>query len=562
MSAIAFATQDALGAAPSPARKVYAEAQNRDAGTNFDAALADSATDSAPSPKAASNLRAEADSRAAPTPHAASSSGVAAKKAFWRELAAYSDSGKNALRAPPEKADRRGADQTPADEAPETQSGDAPPPPGGSALAPGLPRPATETTKGATETGRNNPTKGSTNPALGRPSSALASTPLVKMSDPPKVFFATEKNSAAAKKEIFGSAAGLALGPSARGTTVKIKAPVHATHADPLLAALIAASILPSKSPAPPAEPAVSARAAAPCQASAPPRVTAALAVSAPRVLLPNGVEKTRGQKEIALASAGEETKTAVHVVALKSWLQPVSPIFNPGLKSVAAADHAAAAKPRPAASVAEQLAKASASAAAPAAAAPRNANPSSSPFAGVAGFASAQAAPGGGASSAPPNAAPTASSAAPQVPAAPALAPAPRRDLEIAMAPAGLGGLAVRMKSAGDRLEISFVADKGETARMISDKSAALESQLRDAGIGLGGININAAAKHVAASAASGQGGATAHFSGDGPRGQAHSTPHGQNFAGGGRQDQSHDTSENSGRDSRAPSGDRGLYI
>ena len=47
-------------------------------------------------------------------------------------------------------------------------------------------------------------------------------------------------------------------------------------------------------------------------------------------------------------------------------------------------------------------------------------------------------------------------------------------------------------MKSAGDRLELAFVADRGETARLISDKSAALTSQLHDAGIGLGGIDIS----------------------------------------------------------------------
>ncbi len=42
--------------------------------------------------------------------------------------------------------------------------------------------------------------------------------------------------------------------------------------------------------------------------------------------------------------------------------------------------------------------------------------------------------------------------------------------------------------------LELAFVADRGETARLISDKSAALTSQLHGAGIGLGGIDITSA--------------------------------------------------------------------
>ncbi len=98
------------------------------------------------------------------------------------------------------------------------------------------------------------------------------------------------------------------------------------------------------------------------------------------------------------------------------------------------------------------------------------------------------------------PASASSASSASTQLrdlPSAPT--PAVRRDLEITLTPQDLGGLQVKLKSSGDRLELSFVADRGETARMISDKSAALESQLHDAGIGLGGVAISSsAAGHV----------------------------------------------------------------
>ncbi len=74
--------------------------------------------------------------------------------------------------------------------------------------------------------------------------------------------------------------------------------------------------------------------------------------------------------------------------------------------------------------------------------------------------------------------------------------APAPRRDLEVVLAPHDLGGLALRLKSIGDRLEIAFVADKADTARMIDDRSATLESQLRNAGLGSGGVAISVAAE------------------------------------------------------------------
>ncbi len=130
-------------------------------------------------------------------------------------------------------------------------------------------------------------------------------------------------------------------------------------------------------------------------------------------------------------------------------------------------------------------------------------------------------------------------------------------------MEPKELGGLAVRMKSAGDRLEIAFVADKGETARMISDKSATLESQLQGAGIGLGGIDISTAAKQPANATGlpSATGGGSANGAGSDPRGNSDSTPQRQDPAGRNRQDQSHETVQKAG-DQRAIGGGHGLYL
>ncbi len=112
-------------------------------------------------------------------------------------------------------------------------------------------------------------------------------------------------------------------------------------------------------------------------------------------------------------------------------------------------------------------------------------------------------------------------------------------------------------MKSAGDRLELAFVADRGETARLISDKSAALTSQLHDAGIGLGGIDIS--------SATSGQG-----ASGDAPTGggrqpnpsggDSNPAPQRQQTSGRDRQDGDNEIDDQTGD---APSrGQRGFYL
>ncbi|MCW2316277.1 flagellar hook-length control protein FliK [Rhodoblastus acidophilus] len=163
------------------------------------------------------------------------------------------------------------------------------------------------------------------------------------------------------------------------------------------------------------------------------------------------------------------------------------------------------------------------------------------------------------------------AASARQDLPAAPA--PTLRRDLEITMTPQDLGGLQVKLKSAGDRLELAFVADRGETARMISDKTAALETQLTGAGLGLGGVAISAsAAGDMSGAQTGGQGGQGSHTpsqafgsaqgqNGGQSGGDSESTRQGRNSAGRERQDERNERGDVS-RDARGPSGDRGLYL
>ncbi len=211
----------------------------------------------------------------------------------------------------------------------------------------------------------------------------------------------------------------------------------------------------------------------------------------------------------LANADAAASPAPAVHVVAQQTWLQPVSAAFSPGMNRVAA-DRAALDGPRAQAAhdksaqnqaaqdqaVKVEAAKGSTSAASGASAvvgAPGTLLSEVEAWVGPAsGAGVSQANDATGATSTP------APSSPPQGAGATPLAATPRRDLEITLEPKELGGLAVRMKSAGDRLEIAFVADKGETARMISDKSATLESQLQSAGIGLGGIDISSAARQA----------------------------------------------------------------
>jgi flagellar hook-length control protein FliK len=254
-----------------------------------------------------------------------------------------------------------------------------------------------------------------------------------------------------------------------------------------------------------------------------------------------------------------EATTTAIHVVAQQTWLPPVSPAFSPGLSRQAAADHAApetsqaaSGKTKDLAGDKEAAAIETKSSVPTADSAPEKAP--QTPFASVLSSGGGKFEPGRGEAPKPAATAaptPTASSDAPPT----ILAATPRKDLEITLAPKELGGLEVRMKSAGDRLELAFVADRGETARMISDKSAALASQLHGAGLGQGGIDIS--------STASGQGGG-----GEGPPGGGRS-PHPssgeqparrQESQGRDRQDRNNETNKQTGD---APSrGQRGLYL
>ncbi|WP_298356133.1 flagellar hook-length control protein FliK [Rhodoblastus sp.] len=181
------------------------------------------------------------------------------------------------------------------------------------------------------------------------------------------------------------------------------------------------------------------------------------------------------GPEAPAIAIETPAAPTTVHVVELKSWLPPAAPeAAAPSAGRTSTAPPKAENVTTDAAAGAAVATKDAAPVAAPAPAAPAPFLPSApKPKPSIAGAGPAAAAP-----------APEPS------------APARRRDLEITLVPKDLGGLAVRMKAAGDRLEIAFVADKCDTARLIDDKSAGLASQLRGAGLGLGGLDISVTAK------------------------------------------------------------------
>jgi flagellar hook-length control protein FliK len=290
-------------------------------------------------------------------------------------------------------------------------------------------------------------------------------------------------------------------------------------------------------------------------------RIGAALASVSRRATPFAGAEKSPVEAEVSLAAPDAAATYPIHVVAQKAWLQPVSPAFSPGLNRLAAADRAALEAPRAGKSAAPESRAEAAAAnvpeAAPAARAEAAPLPSNAvAFSGGAAFFVDEDSAVAALAAKKPTVAPENASALPQ-------AAAPRRDLEITLAPKDLGGLAVRIKSAGDRLELAFVADKGETARMISDKSATLESQLHGAGLGLGGIEIDAASRTDlgALGAPLASAGATANGAPADPRENSQSAPQRQEFSGRGRQDQSHETGEKSG-EPLASSGNRGLYL
>jgi hypothetical protein len=275
----------------------------------------------------------------------------------------------------------------------------------------------------------------------------------------------------------------------------------------------------------------------------------------------------TKAQPPGPAADPEKDAKTvSVHVVSQQSWLPPVesalggggsdsnrNPTKNGGTESGAKIAAAVQSDARQEASFA----------------APQSAQPN---------FAAAQATLAGPApayvSVASTNGSAATASLHQEVPSTPT--PVLRRDLEITLTPQDLGGLQVKMKSAGDRLELAFVSDRGETARMISDKSAALESQLNGAGLGLGGVAISssvAGGMHGDANAGGSQGGGAApqHSSQSpgSPSGsaagqsdsQSETTRQRQNFSGRARQDENHEQGESS-RDARGAAGDRGLYL
>ncbi len=66
--------------------------------------------------------------------------------------------------------------------------------------------------------------------------------------------------------------------------------------------------------------------------------------------LAPRGAQGAASDPGLAAKfseEASEGTTTSVHVVAQQTWLQPVSPIFSPGLRRQAAADRAALETPQ-----------------------------------------------------------------------------------------------------------------------------------------------------------------------------------------------------------------------
>lgn len=276
-------------------------------------------------------------------------------------------------------------------------------------------------------------------------------------------------------------------------------------------------------------------------------RIGAALATTAARNTPGAKTEAAPPADDFALATPAEAVAVAVHVVAQKTWLPPVAAAFSSGLARPAPADRAA---PAAAQGVADSPTPPDAGAV-ETKARPAFVQPETPvglpPQDGV--FASRD--------EAPPAAKPAPVSTQPLEKPAPA---APRRDLEVTLAPKELGGLELRMKSAGDRLELAFVADRGETARMISDGGATLTTQLHEAGIGLGGIDISAApaAPGGGSAGATSGGSSSAQATDDGAREEP--APQGREFSGRERRDQRNEPIEQAA-DARAR-GERGFYL
>jgi len=263
-----------------------------------------------------------------------------------------------------------------------------------------------------------------------------------------------------------------------------------------------------------------------------------------------------------------EPQTVSVHVVSQQSWLPPVDPNLSGGSQPQPQSFGESGAQSQKSSDGAVKGEATDLEAPAPAWSQPA----SLSSFAALtSGFGASAAASATSTGIHGAEATGAAASARQDLPAAPA--PTLRRDLEITMTPQDLGGLQVKLKSAGDRLELAFVADRGETARMISDKTAALETQLTGAGLGLGGVAISAsAAGDMSGAQTGGQGGQGSHTpsqafgsaqgqNGGQSGGDSESTRQGRNSAGRERQDERNERGDVS-RDARGPSGDRGLYL
>ena len=270
----------------------------------------------------------------------------------------------------------------------------------------------------------------------------------------------------------------------------------------------------------------------------------------------PCRVPRRAGRPKPRRAPEPEAGTTSVHVVSQQSWLPPVDPNFSGGAQSHQSPGKDSGSAPDEKAQTVQ----------------------GGEPVPSFAQAASVNFAAASLPTSAPVSSAAQASASAAStqlrqdMPSAPT--PAVRRDLEITLAPQELGGLQVRLKSSGDRLELSFVADRGETARMISDRSAALESQLHHAGIGLGGVAISASAaggmsgdaQSNAAQGGQGSQAQSAPTSGSssgaaGGQGESKSTRQRQNSSGRQPQDAANEPSDVS-REPRGSVGDRGLYL
>jgi flagellar hook-length control protein FliK len=557
MSVLTLASQDFAGSVAGPmafsARNKAPETAGEKAGDAFDAALARSEND-APAAADAGEVAPLSSSRTALATDAApdavaAPADFARDGALWRDLSAVSGGD---LAAKPTTASVETA--KPTETAPDAPAKRPAPDAiakslGSAGATPPPPAAADNAIASARGIDRKAPVA-----SLSRASGTIPATPATPAE---KAAPASSKTPTAQEAE----SAATSAAPMPKAPTT---APAATPAVDPLAASSLPCVMSPQAAPekasvAGQTGDEASASAAGAADVDSVARIGAALASVSRRATATGGVETSAAQADIPLAASDAAATSPIHVVARQTWLPPVSPAFSPGLNRQAVDDRATLEAPRATRASAGETSVAESSATVAADAPAAVADTESSPPPGFAVSAGVVVLVNDDSDSATPAvkkpaAAQETSSAAP-------LAAPPRRDLEITLAPKDLGGLAVRMKSAGDRLEIAFVADKGETARMISDKSATLESQLHGAGLGLGGIDINAASRMEAGAAGTPPASAGAQNAPADPRENAHNAPPRQDFSGRGRQDQSHETSEKTS-EPRASNGDRGLYL